>query len=362
MVDSPPGTGGPSGLVRMAALIVVAAGLRAFSAQLGPLFLGLVVVIAVAPIRTGLMRRGWPSWAGMLASMAAAYGTLLIMVLALLWSGSQLAQLLSSDEYTQSMIELRDDVEQLATDFGIDTEAIGSDLNDVINVDSVLSSIQIALGQAASLGSVISLLVVVVFFMVVDTPSFARQLHRLGRERPAVEHALDGFATRTRSYLWVSTLFGALVALLDGTALWLLGVPLVWVWVLVSFLTNFIPNIGFVLGLIPPAIVALFDGGLRTAIGVVVIYAALNFGIQTLIQPRVVGDSAGLSTTLTFVSLIFWSFVLGPLGAFLAIPLTLLAKALLVDIDPGARWIEPLISLADEPRAPVPEPIPDDLV
>jgi predicted PurR-regulated permease PerM len=79
----------------------------------------------------------------------------------------------------------------------------------------------------------------------------------------------------------------------------------------------------------------------------------LNFVIQTLIQPRFIGDSVGLAMTTTFVALVFWAWLLGPVGALLAIPLTLLVKALLVDVDPSAGWATALAgSLAPEPKAP----------
>jgi AI-2 transport protein TqsA len=76
----------------------------------------------------------------------------------------------------------------------------------------------------------------------------------------------------------------------------------------------------------------------------------LNFVVQTLIQPRFVGDSVGLSVTVTFVALLFWGWVMGALGALLAIPLTLLVKVMLVDLDPRGHWLDAL--LREEPRAP----------
>jgi hypothetical protein len=82
----------------------------------------------------------------------------------------------------------------------------------------------------------------------------------------------------------------------------------------------------------------------------VVVYSLLNFVVQTLVQPRFVGDSVGLSMTVTFIALLFWGWVLGALGALLAIPLTLLVKALLVDVDPRGHWVDTL--LREEPRAP----------
>jgi AI-2 transport protein TqsA len=78
----------------------------------------------------------------------------------------------------------------------------------------------------------------------------------------------------------------------------------------------------------------------------------LNFIVQSIIQPRFIGDAVGLSVTVTFVVLFFWAWLLGPLGAILAIPLTLLAKALLVDIDPQARWADAL--LRDSAKEPEP--------
>jgi AI-2 transport protein TqsA len=86
------------------------------------------------------------------------------------------------------------------------------------------------------------------------------------------------------------------------------------------------------------------------------LYCLVNFVIQSVIQPKIVGDAVGLSATVSFLSLVFWTWVLGPLGALLAIPLSLLAKGLLVDIDPTTRWIDPLISSSGLDGGPDGEP------
>jgi AI-2 transport protein TqsA len=172
-------------------------------------------------------------------------------------------------------------------------------------------------------------------------------------DRPELETALRSFAHGTRSYLLVSTVFGLIVGVLDGVALAIIGVPLPVLWGVLAFITNYIPNIGFVIGLVPPALLALLTLGVPEMLVVIAVYCVLNFVIQSLIQPRYVGDSVGLATTTTFVALFFWAWLLGPLGALLAIPLTLLIKALLVDVDPAARWANALAgSLAAEPRTP----------
>ena len=119
--------------------------------------------------------------------------------------------------------------------------------------------------------------------------------------------------------------------------------------------TNYIPNVGFIIGLIPPTVVALLDHGPGTAIAVIVVYTVLNVIIQSVIQPRVVGSTVGLSGTLSFLSLVVWTSVIGAVGALLAVPATLFVKAIFIDVDPHRRWLVPLISNAQRPRSQTPK-------
>ncbi len=131
-------------------------------------------------------------------------------------------------------------------------------------------------------------------------------------------------------------------------------------WAVLAFVTNFIPNIGFVIGVIPPALIGLLDGGVTQMLAVIVLYSVINFVIQSVIQPRVVGDAVGLSASLTFLSVVFWTWLVGPLGALLAVPLSLLLRALLLDADPRTRWALPLLSgksAATEPALSEPAPV-----
>lgn len=85
---------------------------------------------------------------------------------------------------------------------------------------------------------------------------------------------------------------------------------------------------------------------------VVISYVVVNSIFQSVIQPKIVGDSVGLSPTITMVSLVSWAFLLGPVGALMAVPLTLLAKAVLVDADPGLAWMQPLLMGVKEAEPP----------
>ena len=143
--------------------------------------------------------------------------------------------------------------------------------------------------------------------------------------------------------------------MLDVVGLLIIGVPLAFTWGVLAFVTNYIPNIGFVIGLVPPALIALLDGGVGASVAVVAVYVALNVVVQTIIQPRFTGDAVGISGTVAFISLIFWAYELGPLGALLAIPATLFLKSTLVDNSVPASWVNALISAepkADQPATP----------
>jgi AI-2 transport protein TqsA len=140
-------------------------------------------------------------------------------------------------------------------------------------------------------------------------------------------------------------------------ALAVLGVPLPLLWGLLSFLTNYVPNIGFFLGLAPPALLATLVGGPGLGLTVIVVYALANFVLQSVVQPVFVGDAVGLSVTLSFLSVIVWTVVLGPMGAILAVPLTLFVHAVLVGQDPERQWARILLAGTSGAAAP-PGPVP----
>ena len=132
-------------------------------------------------------------------------------------------------------------------------------------------------------------LLIVLFFITMDLSTFNNRL-AVSKQylRPRRSgHAIGSFVQGTRNYLVVSTVFGAIVAVIDAVALALLGLPSVVLWGLISFVTNYIPNIGFILGVIPPALIGLLQGGPQLMIAVIVVYSGINFVIQSLIQPRV---------------------------------------------------------------------------
>jgi AI-2 transport protein TqsA len=243
-------------------------------------------------------------------------------------------------------------INQVVNDLN-DAGIVSGQLSDLVNQIDYSQLVGVATGllsRFTDAASTLVLLLTALVFVAIESSGFGRRIAQVGAERPHLPVALSLFTQGTRSYLLVSTVFGAIVAVGDWVALSIIGIPAAGIWGLLAFVTNYVPNIGFVLGVVPPALLGLLAGGWGEAIAVVVVYSLLNFVVQTLIQPRFVGDSVGLSMTVTFIALLFWSWVMGALGALLAIPLTLLVKVMLVDLDPRGHWLDAV--LREEPRAP----------
>ncbi|GAA3306615.1 AI-2E family transporter [Nonomuraea dietziae] len=338
-------------LIGLAAAMIVLVGLERFSSVAGPAFLALTLTIAVSPLRSWMRRRGAPGWALVAVPLTVVLLGMIAFVAALVVSVAQLAVLLPtySDEYTA----LAASATRWLRAHGITSAEVNAVLGS-LDPSQLLPIVQGFLSSLLSVGSAFVLILLLLYGMSLDAGPIQSAANALETTRPHLVRALRDFTGGTCRYLVVSTVFGLIVAVLDAGALLLLGVPLPLLWGLLAFITNYIPNIGFVLGLVPPALLALLDSGWVTMTWVIAVYSVLNFVIQSVIQPKYAGQSAGLSTTITILSLLIWSVVLGALGAVLAVPLTALARALLIDADPGTRWAIPLVSGQDRQEPPTP--------
>jgi predicted PurR-regulated permease PerM len=340
--------------VGAAAVVVLMLGVSQFSDIVGPFFLALNLMIVVWPVQrflAGHMPR-------VLASILS--GLLAIVILGLFfwaigWAASLFVQEIPL--YKDQFQTMYDQALNMLSQFGVTSSQIIDQLKS-INPSSVVSVVG---SLISNIGSVVSLLVVVItvlLFMIVDSIDFQTRMERLGeKHNPVLVLALQSFAQGVRSYWVTSTVFGLGVSLLTWGGLAAYGIPLAIVWAVLSFVTNYIPNVGFIIGLVPAAVMGLLAKGPIGALYVIALYAVLNFVIQSVIQPKVTGDAVGVTSTVSFMSLLVWAVVLGPLGALLALPATLFIKALVVDADPKARWINAII--ASNPRTSSEEPIID---
>lgn len=332
-------------LLAAAALTITLAGVRSISGILGPSFLALVLVVTVHPWRAGLERRGLPRWAASIVVVVLTYAIIVAITLSLIIAVGRLAVLVP--HYSGRFDHIVNELTRWLHARGVGQPQVEK-VAKSLDVGKLVSAATSILGAVLGVLKNLFFIALVLIFITFDTPGMLAGLAAAKKKRPDLINAMENFASGTRSYMVVSSVFGFIVAAIDTAALAIIGVPGAFVWGVLSFVTNFIPNIGFVIGLVPPALLGLLQGGVTEMIVVIVVYSVANLVVQTIIQPRFVGDAVGLSTTLTFLSLAFWAWALGALGALLAVPLSLMVRSLLVESDPDARWLLPLISGSPE--------------
>jgi predicted PurR-regulated permease PerM len=198
------------------------------------------------------------------------------------------------------------------------------------------------------------MLMVLIFFLL-GAPALAT---RLKTGFPAGNPTLARFrelAGDLREYVRITTWINLLVGLVNTIFLFILGVDYALLWGLLSFLMGYIPNVGFWIALIPPFLLALLEFGVAKALIVLTGYVLINGGVQNFLQPRMMGSGLNLSPLVVILSLFFWGWVLGPMGALLAVPLTMIVKEVFLDAYDDTRGLSELMS-AD---SPVTEPLPD---
>lgn len=336
-------------LLGLAAGVIAIAGLKEVAGIVAPTFLAATLIIAVYPVYK-VMRKILPGPLAGLLLITLLYGILAALGASIGIAATRFANELAKPEYVSTFTGLISDARFLLAEQGVEAAEIDEAIAnfDVRNLTGVATSLANAV---TGLTTTMLFLLTVMIFLVMDAGGFNQRLAAIHRYKPDVADALVDFGYRVRKYWIVSTIFGLIVAVIDYAALVWLGVPLAMTFALLSFVTNYIPNIGFVLGLIPPAFIGLLSGGVSTMVWVIVIYSVANFVIQTILQPKFTGDAVGINASTAFLSLVFWAYVFGALGALLAIPFTLLVKSLLIDRDPKTRWINPFIS--SNPKHPV---------
>lgn len=333
-------------LIAIAALIVIGAGLKFAGSIVGPAFLAISLVITARPLGVWMIRRKVPTPLAALTVIGVLVAILVGIVVSLVTSVAALTEELPN--YNRQFNSLVQQILSLAQSLNITVPTLQEALSylEPARIASVAGSV---VSSASAAGTQLVILIMVIVFVSFDMAFVRWRSAQLSEQQPYIAGALSDFAHRSRQYWIVATVFGAIVAAIDYAILAIMGIPLAFTWAIFAFVTNYIPNIGFVLGVVPPAILALLAHGWKSAVIVIVLYSVVNFIAQSVIQPKITGDAVGLNPTTTFISLVFWTTIIGPLGSILAVPLTLFAKAILVDANPSTRWMGVFLRAGDKP-------------
>ena len=326
-------------LLTTAAAIAVIAGMRVAAPILGPVLVALAITIAWSPGSAWLRSRGWHP------SLAALTGIILGIVVigmfvALVWSS--LVQLQDKLPGYQPRIEaIQQLIREKLSDLPIDSSRLFS--SEVLQPASIVQYALRLIRNLTQTAGNLFLLLLLMAFMMLEAVRYPDKLRAALANRTGAIERFKGFAGSIRSYVIINAIFGLVVATLQTILLFALGVDFAILWGVLSFLLSFVPNVGFLIALVPPSLLALVEYGFGRSLTVVVGYVVLNFIVDNLIKPRFVGESLDLAPIVVVISLIFWGWVLGPLGALVAVPLSIATKVFFESFD-ESRWIAHLMS------------------
>lgn len=324
----------------VASVVIVSAGMHAIQDILAPFLFALITGICAAPLIAWLVRKKVPRVIAAVITLIVVCAIFGAILLVLLISLDQLATELPA--YLESTSEQTAELESALNSIGIDA---GQALEKVIRPDEAMTVVQSLLEEFASLIGFGVTMFLFVLYMIFDMAAIKRVFDGLYGIGSSTVERYKGFASDIQSYVWTQTWTGAIVGTINALFLYWYGIPFPVLWGILSFFMSFIPNIGFWIALIPPAILAFLIYGWEGVLVIVIFYNLVNGAMEIFIKPRVIGRSVSMSTTAVFLSLVYWGFILGPWGGLLAVPLTVMLKDLVLDVYPGTRALSALISL-----------------
>ena len=333
----------------LAATVVVFVGMRLAAPILDPLLFAVVLALLFSPIYSWLIRHRIPT---PLALVIMLVGLSVLFLGLFLLLGVSIARFSGEiGSYTSKLNDQLGNIQDLTKSLGVTT----ADLHKALSPSALTGAIGAVLSGVADFLSDLFLILVIVLFLLAEGPAMMNRLRAsTGPEHPQVAR-LTVFGRNVvrqlglRAIVNLATAAGVVVLLL------VLRVDFPLMWGILAFFLSFIPWIGLPLAVAPAVVLALAEHGVTSAVLVIVGVIVINVLAENALSPMLMGRGLSISPTVLFIGFIFWAWLLGGPGAFLAAPLTIFL-ILMLDTFPETRWLASVMGMGGPgPDAPVPE-------
>lgn len=326
-------------VIMLGMLVIILSGIRVAADIIVPFILALFIAVVLNPVAQRMVKLRIPR---VIAVSLLIVIIVMLMVLLLAYLGTSLNELARTlPQYRSSLVIPLKNLEPWLQRAGIGVSV--DELVKYIDPNAAMTLVTNLLAQLSNAMSSIFLLLLTVVFMLLEVPQLPNKLKQM-MSRPiegmaAIQRAIDSVS----HYLVLKTAISIVTGLVAWGMLAALDVRFAFVWGLLAFALNYIPNIGSVLAAIPPIAQVLVFSGLYDALVVFAGYLVINLVFGNILEPRIMGRGLGLSTLVVFLSLIFWGWLLGPVGMLLSVPLTIIVKIALEQTN-GGQSIAVLLS------------------
>ena len=327
----------------LASIVVIGAGVKLASPFLVPVLLALFIAIVTAPIVMWLCDRAVPRPLAVTAGLSidvaagAAFGVPLASAVGVFSN--------RLPTYQANLSTRLGDVTHWLDGHGVQIES----LFDVSNPRWVMNMATDLVQTAASLVSQIVLVLLIVAFMLFESAGLRRKLSAIVADNNQIK-ILSEATHEVNAYLVAKTIMSLVTGVVVYAWCWFndLDVPLLWG--MLAYLLNFIPTIGQLIAAIPAIALSFIQFGPGPALILAIGYGVINISIGA-VEPRVMGQTLGLSSLVVLVSMVVFGWLLGPVGALLSAPLTMLIKHILHYTD-NMKWLADLMGPSPDPHAP----------
>ncbi len=321
-------------LIYSAAFIIVVAGMKTAESLLVPFLLSIFIAVLCSPPLSWLHRKNVP------------YGLAILLIIAMVVVfGLLIGAIVSSSihSFSQDLPEYQNKLQTQVSALQTWLQGMGIDLSSARLQENFNPGAAMGLvgNTLASLGNVMTnafMILLTVIFILAEQSVFYDKLKIASANSSSSLAAIDRFALSVNRYMAIKSVLSLLTGVLVVAWLALLGVDYPVLWGMLAFLLNFVPTLGSMLAAIPAVLLALVQLGTGDALLTATGYLVVNVVVGNVLEPRLMGKGLDLSTLVVFLSLVFWGWVLGPVGMLLSVPLTMTLKIALESVE-GTRGL-----------------------
>ncbi len=325
-------------IITIAAIVIVVAGMRASTDILVPFLLAIFISVISATPLFWLQRKGLPTW---LALITVILGILIVGFLMAWLVGSSVKDFSNNLPVYEEKLTLQTAaIIAWVGKLGIDISDLG--ITEIFNPGAAMKLVASMLNSLGSLLTNGFLILMTAIFILLEATSIPAKLRMILGDHESTLEPFDKFVNNVKNYMAIKTLVSLVTGAVVTVFVFFMGLDYPLLWGLLAFALNYVPNIGSIIAAVPAVLLAVIQIGIAKAMIIAAGYVVLNLVMGSVIEPRFMGRSLGLSTLVVFLSLLFWGWILGPVGMLLSVPLTITAKIAL-DSREESRWIAVLL-------------------
>jgi AI-2 transport protein TqsA len=314
--------------------------MRAAADVINPFLLALIFAFVFGPMLGWLRQKGLPAWLALLLTIFLIFAGAILLLIFIGTAVSELVETLPT--YQSGAQEQTDSLQESLANLNINAQSVLNAFNPA-KIFDVIGKIVVSVIDA---GAATIFMLFILVFMLFETLGISKKLRMPRLVGHQFVQQFISFGADIRRYVLVLTWINLLVGLADAIFLFILGVDFPILWGLLAWFMGYIPSVGFWLALIPPVMLAYAESGAGLALIVFLGYVLINGSIQNVVQPKLMGDQLNLSPLVVIASLFIWTWVLGPVGALIAVPLTMGVQQLILGSSEGSQWLADLMGAA----------------